>query len=71
MKLNGLTFFLVVLSAFILFSAAGRTHPVTLQPQNNKQKAIESEKVAHTNSGPSTWGGCWSCWKNHDRRLLR
>ncbi|KAL7610675.1 hypothetical protein Lser_V15G10629 [Lactuca serriola] len=71
MKLNGLTFFLVVLFAFILFSAAGRTHPTTLQPQTPKQKAIESEKVVESDGGPSTWGGCWGCWKNHDRRHLR
>nr|GEW27711.1 RNA-directed DNA polymerase, eukaryota [Tanacetum cinerariifolium] len=47
-----------------------RTHQTTNQPQTQKQKGdttFESKKVASTGS---PWGGCYGCWKKHDRRLL-
>ncbi|PWA69062.1 hypothetical protein CTI12_AA054790 [Artemisia annua] len=71
MKLNRIiAIVLVVLFTIALVSSAARTHQTTNQPQTQKQKGdttFESEKVAHTDS---TWGGCYGCWKTHDRRLL-
>nr|GEX95049.1 hypothetical protein [Tanacetum cinerariifolium] len=71
-KHNGLTFFIVVLLfTLIIASTAARTHQTTIPNQTRKQTGdanAKTENVAHTNND---WGGCWDCWHNHDRRLLR
>ncbi|KAL4557475.1 hypothetical protein LXL04_035655 [Taraxacum kok-saghyz] len=61
MKSIGLTLFLIVLFACVLFSTAETTHQTAVQPQTYKQKAIDSEKssgerevsseMGHTNNG--------------------